>query len=130
MDSSNSGEGSSMKYDCISYIKTHELIRWKSGKRVDPRLLALLESFEEIYSDRHEFFKKIFDEEEHNELFKKIGDALKRKKQMKKVRSLPRSRSMRAIGKREINEIDEMRNERFKIRPPNVIVVEPDDTNN
>lgn len=114
MDSSGSSEG---------YTKTHNFIRWKSGKRVDPRVLTLLESFEEIYSDRHEFFKKIF-HEDYDELFKKIGDALKKKKQMKKVRSFPRSMSMRGIG---VREIDELRNERFKIKPPNVIVVGSDD---
>ncbi|KAI3458878.1 hypothetical protein Pfo_015541 [Paulownia fortunei] len=125
MDSSNSGSSSSYMED---YPKTHDIIRWNSGKRVDPRLLALLESFGEIYMDRHEFFKKIF-HGNHEEVFKKIGDALRKKKQMKKSRSMPRSLSMRAIKQRGVDdESDGLRLERFKVRTPNVIVAGPDGT--
>lgn len=131
MNSSNSDDYSysSMEnnfFDSQNHTKTHNMIRWKSGKKVDPKLLALLESFGEIYVDRHEFFKKIF-RGDHEELFEKIGDALKKKKQMKKGRSMPRSMSMRAIGKRGGDEeIDGVRLGRFKVRTPNVIVAGPD----
>ncbi|KAL0322171.1 UNVERIFIED_CONTAM: hypothetical protein Scaly_2513500 [Sesamum calycinum] len=106
-----------------SYTKTSNLIRWKSGKRVDPRLLTLLESFGEIYVERHDFFKKIFDGNTHEELFKKIGNALRKKKEIKKARSMPRSLSMRAIKRRGVDdEIDGFKVERFKVRTPNVVV--------
>ncbi|KAL0317267.1 UNVERIFIED_CONTAM: hypothetical protein Sangu_2141000 [Sesamum angustifolium] len=112
-----------------SYTKTSNLIRWKSGKRVDPRLLTLLESFGEIYVERHEFFKKIFDGNTHEELFKKIGNALRKKKEIKKARSMPRSLSMRAIKRRGVDdEIDGFKVERFKVRTPNVVVAGQDGT--
>lgn len=112
--------------DSQSYTKTHNFIRWKSGKLVDPRLLALLESFGEIYVERHEFFKRIFDEK-HEELFEKIGHALKKRKKMKKGRSMRRSMSMRAIGERGIDEeMEGLRLERFRVKTPNVIVVGQD----
>lgn len=107
------------------YTKTHNMIRWKSGKRVDPRLLALLESFGEIYVERREFFKKIFDEK-YEELFETIGSALRRGRKMKKARSMSRSLSMRAIGKRGLDqdvELEGLRLEWFKVRTPNVIEV-------
>ncbi|KAL0303541.1 UNVERIFIED_CONTAM: hypothetical protein Sradi_6222200 [Sesamum radiatum] len=113
--------------DSQSYTKTSNLIRWKSGKRVDPRLLTLLESFGEIYMERQEFFKKIFGGNTHEEVFKKIGNALKRKKEMKKAGSMPRSLSMRAIKQRGVDdEIDGFKLKRFKVRTPNVVVVGQD----
>lgn len=108
------------------YTKTHNMIRWKSGKMVDPKLLALLESFGEIYVERREFFKKIFDEK-YEEVFEKIGSGLKRRKKMKKARSMSRSLSMRAMGQRGIDqdvELEGLRLERFKVKTPNVIDVE------
>ncbi|KAH6813577.1 hypothetical protein C2S51_022595 [Perilla frutescens var. frutescens] len=106
----------------------HNLIRWKSGKRVDPRLLALLESFGEIYVERREFFKRIFDEN-YEELFEKIGSAFKKRKQMKKSKSMSRSISMRPIRKRGIDEeeFDGLRLERFKVKTPNVIEINEQD---
>lgn len=93
---------------------------------VDPRLLTLLESFEEIYVERREFFKRIFDEK-YEELFEKIGEALKKRKKMKKGKSMGRSMSMRAIGRRGIDEeMEGLRLERFKVKTPNVIVVGQD----
>ncbi|KAK4431100.1 hypothetical protein Salat_0872000 [Sesamum alatum] len=122
--------GSSMEDDVPdsqSYTKTSNLIRWKSGKRVDPRLLALLESFGEIYMERHEFFEKIFGGNICEELFKKIGNALRKKKEMKKAKSMPRSLSMRAIKRRGVDdEIDGLRLERFKVRTPNVVLIGQD----
>lgn len=105
------------------------MIRWNSGKRVDPRLLGTLEMFGEIYVERREFFDKIF-HGDHEEVFKKIGHALKAKKQMSKSGSLKRSMSMRTIRQRGIiqeeNGANEFRAERFKIRTPDVIVAEDD----
>ncbi|XP_057789356.1 uncharacterized protein LOC131006192 [Salvia miltiorrhiza] len=109
--------------------KTSHMIRWNSGKRVDPRLLGMLEMFGEIYVERREFFDKIF-HGDHEEVFKKIGHALKtKKKQMSKSGSMKRSTSMRAIRQRGLDaeEINELRAERFKIRTPNVIVAEGDE---
>ncbi|PIN03888.1 hypothetical protein CDL12_23583 [Handroanthus impetiginosus] len=129
MDSSNYGiyQYSNMGHlsGNQSYTKMHNIIRWKSGKRVDHRLLGLLESFAEIYENRHEFFKKIF-HENHDELFKKIGDGMKKKKEMKKAWSMSWSQSVRGINRRGVDgEIDGLRLERFKVKTPNVIVVEP-----
>ncbi|KAL7107989.1 hypothetical protein ACP275_06G088000 [Erythranthe tilingii] len=132
MDSSSCRICSHWNKDC--HTVTHDLIRWKSGKLVDPEILMLLESFEEIYMDRREFFKKIF-HGNHEELFKKIGDAVTKKKKMKKAKSMPRSMSMRAIGTRGLNLDDGMnmidghgiKLGRFKVRTPNVLVDEPDD---
>ncbi|KAG8362733.1 hypothetical protein BUALT_BualtUnG0045900 [Buddleja alternifolia] len=132
LDSSSYGSSSSSgSKDDIAHnqnqAKTYNLIRWKSGKKVDPRLLALLESFGEVYVNRHELFERIF-HGEHEELFNKIGDALKmkkKKKEIKKARSMKRSMSMRAIGKRGIHEENDdeiLIDERFKVRTPNVIV--------
>ncbi|KAG6414847.1 hypothetical protein SASPL_122221 [Salvia splendens] len=111
-------------FDNQSYTKTHNFIRWKSGKMIDSKLLALLESFGEIYIRRREFFKKIFDET-YEELFEMVGKALMNTKKMKNTRSLRRSMSMRAIGTRGIDE-EELRLERFKVKTPDVIVVEQD----
>lgn len=108
---------------------TSHLIRWKSGKRVDPRLLTMLEQFGEIYVERREFFNKIF-HGDHEEVFKKIGNALKKKKSMKKSGSMKRSMSMKAMGHRGIiqEDIHELRPERFRVRTPiNVIEVAEDD---
>ncbi|KAI3470575.1 hypothetical protein Pfo_027238 [Paulownia fortunei] len=130
--SNNGSSSSSISENDLScsqdHRKTYNMIRWKSGKRVDPRLLALLESFGEIYVDRHEFFERIF-HGDHEELFKKIGDLLKRKKHMKKSGSMKRSMSMRAIRQRGVEEESEdgLRVERFKVRTPNVIVAGEDD---
>ncbi|KAL1557731.1 hypothetical protein AAHA92_08277 [Salvia divinorum] len=113
-------------FDDHRYTKAHNFIRWKSGKMIDSRLLALLESFGEIYIERRGFFKKIFDET-YEELFETVGKALKNMKKMKKTRSMRRSVSMRAIGTRGIDdEVEEPRDERFKVKTPNVIVVGQD----
>lgn len=115
-----------MENDSQIYTKTHNLIRWKSGKRIDSRLLALLESFGEIYVERREFFKKIFDET-YEEMFEIIGKALVKRRKMNKAGSMGRSMSMRAIGSRGIDqEIEGLRLERFKVKTPNVIVVGQD----
>ncbi|XP_075494880.1 uncharacterized protein LOC142532474 [Primulina tabacum] len=119
MEPSNSG----------SYPETHETIRWTSGEKVDPRLLALLESFEEIYVKRRGLFKKIFPGD-HDELFRKIGDAISMKKimKMKTKKSMRRSQSIGpayAVRGRGLDDgIDEFKLERFKVKTP--IVIEED----
>lgn len=105
------------------------MIRWTSGEKVDPRLLALLESFQEIYVTRHDLFKKTFPGD-HDELFRKIGDAISKKKIMKKQKkkSMRRSQSVGpayAVRGRGLDDgIDEFKVERFKVKTP--IVIEED----
>lgn len=104
------------------------MIRWTSGEKVDPRLLALLESFEEIYVKRRDLFKKIFPGD-HDELFQKIGDAISKKKIMKKKKKIMRrSQSIGpayAVRGRGLDDgIDEFKVERFKVKAP--IVIEED----
>ncbi|KAL3640549.1 hypothetical protein CASFOL_015517 [Castilleja foliolosa] len=106
-----------------NYMNTRDMIRWKSGKKLDPNLVTLLELFGEIYTERHEFFKKIFHGKHEEEVFQKVDNVFKRKKTMKKARSMTRSLSMRAINRRGID--DDLRLERFKIKTPNVMVAEP-----
>ena len=95
--------------------KVH-LVRWKSGKSVDPRLLTLLKFFEELFLERHEFFRKIFPviHPEFRELFRKIGVGLS-KKDEKKVRALQRSVSL------DLGRDSAQRLQRFKVRTPDVV---------
>lgn len=106
------------------------MIRWKSGKKVDGRLLMVLESFfEEIYVKRNEFFKKIFPDvyNEFVNVFKKIGEMLWRNNN-----SSPRSgdghvvmkRSLSA-GTRSSSTVETLRLERFRVKTPNVVVSQP-----
>ena len=91
------------------------MIRWKSGKRVDQRLMMLLESFyQEIYVKREDFFEKIFPEkhEEFTDVFDKIGAMLRKNKDKAKHRTMQRSLS---VG-------SPRRPQRFKVKTPNVIV--------
>ncbi|CAA3032676.1 Hypothetical predicted protein [Olea europaea subsp. europaea] len=90
------------------------MIRWKSGRSVDPRLLTLLESFREIYDKRRDFFKKIFpkSQEDFVDVFKKTSTASRKNKEVRSFRTIGRSLS---LGSR--------RPQRFKVRTPNVIVV-------
>ncbi|KAG8380600.1 hypothetical protein BUALT_Bualt06G0032500 [Buddleja alternifolia] len=127
MESSDHGRCSSLSIendlpDNQNNAKTYDMIRWKSGKRVDPRLLMLLESFVEIYMDLNDFFVKIFNGN-HEELFDKIGHAMKMK--MKKVGSMSRSMSTGAIKERGVDD-DGVRLERFKVKTPDVKVAAPD----
>lgn len=91
------------------------MIRWKSGKKIDQRLLMLLESFfQEIYVKREDFFKKIFPEkhEEFTDVFNKIGAMLRKNKDKTKHRTMQRSLS---VG-------SPRRLQRFKVKTPNIIV--------
>ncbi|KAL6989399.1 hypothetical protein U1Q18_015147 [Sarracenia purpurea var. burkii] len=102
--------------------KLHHLIRWKSGKAVDPRLLTLLKLFRELFVDRHDFFRKIFPgihQEYFAELFKKIDVALTRSESdeaRKKIRTVQRSRSL------DFGQDSNLSLERFKVRTPIVMI--------
>lgn len=95
------------------------IIRWKSGKMVDPKLLELLESFRELYVKRRKFFKKIFpvNYEESVEVFKKLEVAIRKNKKMKNQATVKRSLSF--------GDESNIRLERFKIKTPVVIVAGP-----
>lgn len=94
------------------------MIRWKSGKRVDPRLLTLLESFKDVFDKRQEFFKKIFPGtyQEFKHVFGKFARIKGQKREMK-VRALERCSSLGSTR--------ELRLERFKVKTPIVTVVTP-----
>ncbi|GAA0163399.1 hypothetical protein LIER_39589 [Lithospermum erythrorhizon] len=105
------------------------MIRWKSGKRVDPRLLATLESFREFYVEKRELFKKIFPEmyNEFVDVFKKLGDMMEKNKEaasMEQSRTLDRSLSFGSprASSRGIEIDDDFVNEKFKVKPPTVII--------
>nr|GMD52749.1 Nuclear valosin-containing protein [Ipomoea batatas] len=92
------------------------IIRWKSGKRVDPRLLTLLESFRDVFDKREDFFKKIFPGiyEEFKDVFGKFSMIKGQKREMK-TRALERSSSLGSARG--------LRLERFRVKTPNVTVV-------
>ncbi|CAN4126470.1 unnamed protein product [Withania somnifera] len=123
------------------------MIRWKSGKKVDPRLIMLLNFFRDLYMKRGEFFKKVFPfhHEDFIPIFKKIGVVFSNNKEYQekkfKIDSLKRSQSDNSLNKsRGIDESrlklkkfnvktskaqsggDEMRHERFKIKTPPVVI--------
>nr|GMD57281.1 Nuclear valosin-containing protein [Ipomoea batatas]GMD59285.1 Nuclear valosin-containing protein [Ipomoea batatas] len=92
------------------------IIRWKSGKRLDPRLLTLLESFRDVFDKREDFFKKIFPGiyEEFKDVFGKFAMIKGQKREMK-TRALERSSSLGSARG--------LRLERFRVKTPNVTVV-------
>ncbi|GAA0158662.1 hypothetical protein LIER_38705 [Lithospermum erythrorhizon] len=104
------------------------MIRWKSGKRVDPRLLTTLESFKEIYDEKRDLFNKIFPGmyNEFVDVFNKLGEMTRRNKEartMERSRTLERSSSFgspRPSLGMEMN--DEFFDEKFKVRPPTIII--------
>lgn len=92
----------------------------KVGKSVDPKLLALVEFFRELYFRRLELFKKIFPEHHHHnfldEMPKKVGLVLSRvKSNQTRVRTMQRSMSISSPPEFKRDE-SEMRLERFKVR--------------
>ncbi|KAF7147647.1 hypothetical protein RHSIM_Rhsim03G0105800 [Rhododendron simsii] len=99
-------------------MERFNLIRWKSGKSVDPRLFAMLGVFKELYVEKHEFFTKIFPGrlyDEFAELFKKIAGVSSTWDDAK-ARTL--TRSLSCGSRRGANQGDEstLRLERFKVR--------------
>lgn len=128
----------SMK-DCGFYFSGNEesednrnkacMIRWKSGKRVDPRLLTMLESFKKMYDEKRELFKRIFPEmyNEFVDVFKKLGDMMEKNEEaesMEQSRTMERSLSFGSpqTSSRGLDMDDELVNEKFKIKPPTVIL--------
>ncbi|KAL3523620.1 hypothetical protein ACH5RR_016454 [Cinchona calisaya] len=94
------------------------MIRWKSGKKVDQRLLMVLESFfQEIYVKRDDFFKKIFPGVygEFVDVFNKIGAMLWKNNDQVKSRALQRSLSVGSPRSLEW----------FAVKTPNVILGDP-----
>lgn len=92
----------------------------KAGKSVDPRLLALVEFFRELYFRRLELFKKIFPgghDDKFLEVPKKLGLIFAKVKpdQTKAVRTMQRSLSIGSPRDFKGSE-SEMRLERFKVR--------------
>lgn len=92
----------------------------KVGKSIDPKLLALVEFFRELYFRRHELFNKIFPEHHQDnfldEMPKKVGLVLSRvKSNQTRVRTMQRSLSIGSPREFKRDE-SEMRLERFKVR--------------
>lgn len=99
-------------------MEKFNLVRWKSGKPVDPRLFTVLEMFKKLYVEKHDFFKKIFPGlyDEFTELFNKIGGVSSIRDEAK-VRTLTRSLSYTG-SHRGANLGDEstLRLGRFRVR--------------
>ncbi|XP_070003319.1 uncharacterized protein LOC142165762 [Nicotiana tabacum] len=100
------------------------MIRWKSGKEVDPRLIMLLDFFRDLYLKRGEFFKKIFplDHEDFIPVFEKIGAVFSMKDQEKKSQIIGLERSPSESSLHRSRGIDEsqLKLERFKVKTPEV----------
>uniref|UniRef100_M1CLV2 Uncharacterized protein n=1 Tax=Solanum tuberosum TaxID=4113 RepID=M1CLV2_SOLTU len=104
------------------------MIRWKSGKKVDPRLIMLLDFFRDIYMKRGEFFKKIFPfhHEDFIPIFEKIGVVFSNNKDQEKkfkINSFNRSPSDNSLNKSRGIDIDssQLKLEKFKVKTPEVI---------
>ncbi|WMV53535.1 hypothetical protein MTR67_046920 [Solanum verrucosum] len=104
------------------------MIRWKSGKKVDPRLIMLLDFFRDIYMKRGEFFKKIFPfhHEDFIPIFEKIGVVFSNNKDQEKkfkINSFKRSPSDNSLNKSRGIDIDpsQLKLEKFKVKTPEVI---------
>ncbi|MCD7457121.1 hypothetical protein HAX54_034254 [Datura stramonium] len=107
------------------------MIRWKSGKKVDPRLIMLLHFFRDLYIKREEFFKKIFPF--HHEDFIPIFDKIRAvhvfsnkdhdQEKKFKIDSFKRSPSDSSLNKsRGIDhELSQLKLEKFKVKTPEVI---------
>ncbi|CAI9091275.1 OLC1v1026250C1 [Oldenlandia corymbosa var. corymbosa] len=92
------------------------MIRWKSGKRVDQRLMMVLESFyQEIYVKRQDFFKKIFPDRiqpDFEDVFRKVDAMLLKNSTEVKNKTLQRSLSLGSPR----------RIQRFKVKIPAVCI--------
>ncbi|KAM1048977.1 hypothetical protein ACFX2I_028040 [Malus domestica] len=100
--------------------ETYYRFQSKIGKSVDPRLLALVEFFRELYFRRFELFKKIFPGVQDKliiEVPKKLGMVLAQMKsdQTKAVWTMQRSLSIGSPRDFKGRE-SKMRLERFKVR--------------
>lgn len=90
---------------------------------LDPMIMELLEPLREVYIKRRDELLKKIDYEESIEMLKKlkVGIIRKNKKKLK----------TQTIMKRSLSVGDEMRNEKFKIKTPHVVIVaRPNGSNN
>lgn len=101
------------------------MLRWKSGKEVDERLMNVLDLFKELFVKRGEFFKQIFPglHQEFVHVFNNIDALVARKKKYGQIQIMQRSLSVgsrqpRAFG--QVDESDELRLNLFKVRTPNL----------
>lgn len=95
------------------------LVQPKTGKPVDPRLLAVLEFFREFYVERRELFRRTFPtiHSELAEFFRKLGEIiLQRKMNRIKVQTIQRSLSLGSPRTPKQGEESTIRLERFKVR--------------
>ncbi|CAN4114311.1 unnamed protein product [Withania somnifera] len=103
------------------------MIRWKSGKEVDPRLIMLLDFFRDLYMKRGEFFKKIFPfhHEDFLPIFEKIGVVFSNNKDIQekkfKINSFKRNPSDSSLNKSRGIDESQLKLEKFKVKTPEVI---------
>ncbi|KAK4367132.1 hypothetical protein RND71_015012 [Anisodus tanguticus] len=97
------------------------MIRWKSGKKVDPRLIMLLDFFKDLYMKREEFFKKIFPfhHEDFIPIFEKIGVVFPKKDQ-EMNNSFKRSPSDSSLNRSRGIDESQLKLEKFKVKTPEV----------
>lgn len=98
-------------------MEKFNMIRWKSGKSVDPRMFTLLEMFKELYVKRQDFFKKIFPGlyDDFAELFERIGGVFS-ERDGAKARTMTRSLSFGSGCGAKQDDESTLRLERFKVR--------------
>ena len=105
-----------------NYYRVRSNVGGNTNKLVDPRLLAFIEFFKELYLRRPELFKKIFPGHLHDkflaEMPKKLDLVLSRVKsdQTTRVQTMQRSLSIGSPREFKRDETSEMRLERFKVR--------------
>ncbi|XP_047257463.1 uncharacterized protein LOC124889557 [Capsicum annuum] len=104
------------------------MIRWKSGKKVDSRLIMLLDFLRDLYMKRGEFFKKIypFHHEDFVPIFDKIGVVFSTNRNQEKkleINSFKRSPSDSSLSKSRGIDIDQsqLKLEKFKVKIPEVL---------
>ncbi|CAN4126469.1 unnamed protein product [Withania somnifera] len=102
------------------------LIRWKSGEKVDPKLIMVLDFFRNLYMKRGEFFKKIFPfhHEDFIPIFEKIEVMFSKNKDQEKkfkIDSLKRSPSDNSLNKSRGIDESQLKLEKFKVKTPEVI---------
>ena len=104
-----------------NYYRVRSNVGGNTNKLVDPRLLAFIEFFKELYLRRPELFKKIFLGHLHDkflaEMPKKLDLVLSRVKSDQTTRVQTMQRSLSIGSPREFKRDEsEMRLERFKVR--------------
>ncbi|KAI4370700.1 hypothetical protein MLD38_019021 [Melastoma candidum] len=94
----------------------------KPGKPIDPRMLPLLESFQELYFRRRDLFQRLFPKlhDEFAKFSEEIAAEARSKDPLAKLpRRLRRSQSVGSprVVSRDIGGEQPLRLERFKVRP-------------